>query len=256
VRTVCATCAAHYPEGQVPGVCLICADERQYLPPGGQRWVSRSEPRALSVQELEPGLHRLTVAPQVGIGQQGYVLSTPDGAVLWDAPGWLDADAVAQVAALGRVRAVACSHPHFYGAMGDWAEALDAPVLVAQQDLAWVTAPTPRLLPWSGTSQVLPGVTLVRCGGHFPGSAVLHRDGLLLTGDTVMVVPSAGWVSFMYSYPNYLPLSVAEVDALVAALEPLAYDRLYGGFGEVREDAKGAVRRSAARYRARLGSPA
>ena len=51
-------------------------------------------------------------------------------------------------------------------------------------------------------------ITLIRCGGHFPGSTVLHwakgadGKGVLLTGDTIMVVSDRRYVTFMYSYPN------------------------------------------------------
>ena len=59
---------------------------------------------------------------------------------------------------------------------------------------------------------VLPGVTLARIGGHFDGAAVLHwaagseGRGALLTGDTITVVQDREWVSFMWSYPNLIPL--------------------------------------------------
>src|SRR6202035_4547748 len=59
----------------------------------------------------------------------------------------------------------------------------------------------------------LPGVTLVQCGGHFPGSAVVHwasgaeGRGVLLSGDTIFVTPGEDRVSFVWSAPNRLPLS-------------------------------------------------
>ena len=57
---VCATCGAHYPgETMAPGVCRICADERQYVPPGGQRWLSLRElvsSRSNRIEEVEPEL--------------------------------------------------------------------------------------------------------------------------------------------------------------------------------------------------------
>jgi hypothetical protein len=68
--TICATCGVEHARPQ--GVCAICADERQYLPPGGQRWVTFAElDRAghrAHARELEPGLLAITVAPRVGIG--------------------------------------------------------------------------------------------------------------------------------------------------------------------------------------------
>ena len=71
--------------------------------------------------------------------------------------------------------------------------------------------------------EILPGVTLLRLGGHFPGSAVLHwtggdglsHHGLLFSGDTVQVVLDQGWVTFMDSFPNFIPLPAAEVRTMI-----------------------------------------
>jgi len=54
----------------------------------------------------------------------------------------------------------------------------------------------------------------------------------------------------MYSYPNLIPLNANAVKHIVEAVEPYAFDRLYGGWWDsiVRRDAKAAVKRSAERY--------
>ena len=93
-------------------------------------------------------------------------------------------------------------------------------------------------------------------GGHFPGAQVLHwagagdGQGALLCGDILQVVPDRRFVSFMYSYPNYIPLSAASVRRMVETLEPWPFERIYGAFMDavVRADGKAAVRRSAERY--------
>ena len=103
---------------------------------------------------------------------------------------------------------------------------------------------------------MLPGVTLVQCGGHFPGSAVLHwadgadGRGVLLSGDTIFVTPGEDRVTFVWSAPNRLPLSEAAVRGVWEAVRPLAFDRIYGGWWTpvLRSDAWETVRRSAARY--------
>ena len=114
---------------------------------------------------------------------------------------------------------------------------------------------------WDGEAhELLPGLTIVRCGGHFPGSSALHwaagagGAGALLTGDTIMVVSDTRYVSFMYSYPNLIPLNASTVRGIVAAVEPYAFDRLYSSWGgkAIAEDAKAAVRRSAQRYIAHI----
>lgn len=247
---VCATCGAHYPAADRPEVCRVCADDRQYVPPGGQVW---TDPAALAaahrlvVSDVEPGVRQVTAEPKLAIGQRGYVVADRGGAVLWDPPAVVDARG------LGDVVAVAMSHPHYFGAMAAWAEALDVPVWVAEQDLAWVTESSERIVAWRGEHEVAPGLVLVRCGGHFPGSAVLWWDGgALFTGDTIQVVPGADRASFMYSYPNYLPLAPAVVEAVVAAATRRPFTRAYGAFGEITDDAEAAVHRSAARYLACL----
>ena len=108
----------------------------------------------------------------------------------------------------------------------------------------------------SDAHELLPGLTVLRCGGHFPGSSVLHwaagagGKGVLFTADTIMVVADRRYVTFMYSYPNYIPLPAATVRQMLALLEPYPFEQLYGAwFGAmVWGGAKEAVRRSAERY--------
>jgi hypothetical protein len=73
---------------------------------------------------------------------------------------------------------------------------------------------------------------------------------VLLVGDILTVVSDRRYVSFMYSYPNLIPLPAAKVAHIAAAVEPYAFDRLYGAWWErvVAADGKAAVRRSAERY--------
>ncbi len=62
-------------------------------------------------------------------------------------------------------------------------------VLLPEVDQEWVTRHSPQLEFWQGhTRQLLPGLDLIRLGGHFPGSSVLlwrqgcEGRGLMLTG--------------------------------------------------------------------------
>jgi hypothetical protein len=69
-----------------------------------------------------------------------------------------------------------------------------------------------------------------------------------------MVVSDRRWVTFMYSYPNVIPLNEPAVRRLVAAVEPYRFDRIYGSWpgSIVQSDAKAAVHRSAERYIAHI----
>jgi hypothetical protein len=58
------------------------------------------------------------------------------------------------------------------------------------------------------------------------------------------------WVTFLYSYPNMIPLGARAVREIVARQEPLRFDRLYGAFPgkTIVSGAKEVIRRSAERY--------
>lgn len=259
---ICATCGNQYADTpEPPDGCAICLDERQYVGEGGQRWTSLAELAAAGhrteVRELEPGLYGIDVEPQFGIGQRALLVRTDAGNVLWDIPGFIDDAAIERVRELGGLAAVTASHPHFYGVLIEWSHAFgNAPVLLPAADLHWLRRPDPAVQPWQGVKQVLPGVTLVQCGGHFPGSAVLHWQhgaggkGVLLTGDTIGVVADSRFVSFMRSFPNYIPLPERDIDRILTALAPYEYDRIYSGPWPrvVDRDAKAAVAGSARRY--------
>jgi len=239
----------------------VCADERQWVPPGGQRWTTLGE-RATAghrsdVRTVEAGLTGIGADPPVAIGQRSLLVSGDAGNVLWDPCGFLDDAAVAAVRSLGGLRFVTASHPHFYGAIASWAQEFDAEILVPVDDVHWLRAdPQARVRLWSGVLEVLPSVTLIQCGGHFPGSAVLHwaagasGRGVLLSGDTIFVAPGEDRVTFVWSAPNRLPLSAAAVRGVVAAVEPYRFDRIYGGWWApvLRSGAWETVRRSALRY--------
>jgi glyoxylase-like metal-dependent hydrolase (beta-lactamase superfamily II) len=160
------------------------------------------------------------------------------------------------VRAAGGIRVVTASHPHMYGAMVEWSRALGAEIVLAEADAGWLMRPEAPVRRWAGTAAVLPGVTLVQCGGHFPGSAVLHwaggaeGRGVLLCGDTLFVTPGEDRLTFVYSAPNRLPLSERAVRAVVDALAPYAFDRVYGGWWTpvLRGNARAVLDRSARRY--------
>ena len=259
---ICTTCGVGYAETEVPReVCLICADERQYPNANGQGWTTLEELQADHVnewREVEPGLTGLASKPQVAIGQRALIIERSDGGVMWDCTPVITDEALAMLEARGGVRAIAISHPHFYSTMVDWSRALGGvPIYLHADNRDYVMRPDPAIEYWGGeTLEVAPGITLIRTGGHFAGSTVLHWSdgadgrGVLLTGDSIMVVPDTRWVSFMYSYPNLIPLNARAVDRIVRAVKPFAYDRIYSGWWDrvVTQDAKAAVQRSAERY--------
>lgn len=257
----CRTCGVeHGRTVEPPASCAICADERQYLPAGGQAWVSleelQGEAHRLVIEAFEDGLWGLSVEPEVGIGQTALLVRTDAGNLLWDLPGYLDADAVEQVEKLGGVAAIVASHPHMYGLQLEWSAAFeDAQVWISAKDAGWLARTGAAIRIWDQPFEVLPGIALSQPGGHFPGSAVAHWSGaadgagVLLSGDTIATTPAAGWVSFLRSYPTKIPLSAAVIARIAETVAVRPFERLYDNFGgRVDENADQAVQRSAERY--------
>jgi len=262
---ICVTCGTQFPPTSAPPAhCPVCEDERQYIGHNGQQWTTLDALRQShknSLRPHEPNLTGIGTEPRFAIGQRALLVQTAAGNLLWDCLTLLDDETITQVKALGGVRAIAISHPHYYSSMVEWSHTFDAPIYLHEAERAWVMRPDPGVRFWEGETQALwAGMTLIRCGGHFTGGQVLHwpsgadGKGVLLTGDIIQVVSDRRWVSFMYSYPNLIPLAAAKVQQIVDAVQPYAFDRIYGAWWEtiVQEDAKAAVIKSAARYIGRL----
>jgi glyoxylase-like metal-dependent hydrolase (beta-lactamase superfamily II) len=218
----------------------------------------------IELRELESHLLGVGVTPSLGIGQRALLVQTAEGNILWDCVGYIDDAAVAAIRARGGIAGIAFSHPHFYGAMVEWSQAFGgAPIYIPAADREWVQRDDPAIVTWSGTMKKLAsGVTLVRCGGHFDGSAVLHWSdgadgrGALLVGDTITVVPDVRFVSFMRSYPNLIPLPADAIRQIVDRVRPYRFDRIYGGWWDrvTRSGGIGAIERSAERYLSWIGA--
>jgi len=254
---VCNACGTQYPPSeQPPGACPICEDPRQYVPSdAGQVWLSWDDVLGAHTADIrdDHGILGIGCAPELGIGQRALLVKSAAGNVLWDCIPYLDAAIVQRLAGEGGLAAIAVSHPHFYTAMVEWAHAFGCPIWLHEAERKWVMRPDPLVRFWSGETQPLGGgLTLVRCGGHFEGAQVLHwqERRALLAGDVVMVVPDRRYVSFMYSYPNLIPLPPSRVQAIGAALEPFRFDTIHGGWWDrvIEADASTVVRRSAERY--------
>jgi glyoxylase-like metal-dependent hydrolase (beta-lactamase superfamily II) len=261
---LCVTCGTQYPpSASAPKHCPICEDDRQYVNPHGQQWTTLAAERGQRrnvFAELAPGVTTIATEPKLGIGERAYLLQTPGGNVLWDCVAYLDEATIAEVRARGGIAAIAISHPHFYTTMGEWSKAFgDAPIYLHRENAPWVMSPDAAISYWEReTYELAPEVTLLHCGGHFPGSTALHwagaenGRGALFTGDTISVAADRRYVTFMYSFPNSIPLSERAVRAIAAAVEPYPFTALYDGWDTVAGDAKESVRRSAARYIAHL----
>jgi hypothetical protein len=269
-RFICVTCGVQYPDAATPPErCPICDEERQYVGWNGQQWTTLAAMRAdgyrNQIREEEPGLWSIQTTPAFAINQRAFLVQTLEGNLLWDCVTFIDEATIDSVRRLGGIRAIAVSHPHYYSSIVEWSEAFDgAPIFIHAADEPWVVHRSPSLCLFpEETKALFGGITLVRLGGHFEGGIVAHWPagaagrGVVLSGDIIQVVMDRRWVSFMYSYPNLIPLSEGEVRRLVERIRPFHYDRIWGAFAgrQVLDDAANAVERSAQRYLERLRAP-
>ncbi|WP_010215016.1 MBL fold metallo-hydrolase [Sphingomonas sp. PAMC 26621] len=255
---LCSACGTSYASlAAPPQRCEICNDERQFVPVKGQRWTTEQDlhrDHANTWRQIAPNVLSIQTEPRFAIGQRAFLITTPNGNILWDCLACLDAATVTLVRKLGGINAIAISHPHYYTTMQDWASAFDATIFLHADDRQWVMRDSPHIRFWSGESlSIVQDVSVVRLGGHFAGGTVLHCSqdrGVIFAGDIVQVSPGADRVSFMWSYPNLLPLPAAKVVDIAARLDAYDFDRVYGAFAgqDIGHDAKKVVAQSAAHY--------
>ena len=255
---LCKTCGTSYEvPGSHPQHCDICTDERQYVPASGQEWLdvdALHRSHANKWRQHDDALLSLRTVPDFAIDQRAFILLTPEGNILWDCIANLDDATKKLITALGGLKAIAISHPHYYTTMQDWAEAFNAPIYLHASDRRWVMRDSPHIAFWEGDTLALASdIKIMRLGGHFAGGSILHwaRDGgIVLSGDIVQGTPGADAVSFMWSYPNMLPLPASAVADITRRLGAVTFNRLYGAFEgkDILQNADEIVRRSGEKY--------
>jgi hypothetical protein len=263
---ICTACGTEYaPSAAPPSQCPVCEEERQYVPPAGQSWTTvetLAGSRRNAFHEHEPGIIGIGTEPSFAIGQRAILVLTPHGNVLWDCISLIDEATIEVIKGLGGLAAIAISHPHFYTSMNRWSAAFGgAPVYIHEDDRDWIRQPDPAIRCWSGeTMKLLPDTTLIRCGGHFPGAAVLHWSkgadgaGIVCSGDTMTVTADRKFLTFMRSYPNLIPLPPKAIRKISDAMQPFAFERIYGHYFDrvIASGAKPAFTRSIDRYLAAI----
>ncbi|KAM7188731.1 putative metallo-beta-lactamase family protein [Naviculisporaceae sp. PSN 640] len=274
---ICTTCGTQFFEDSMTE-CKICDDPRQYVPPSGQSFTTLAEIRSKHKNTFTPynnEIISITTNPKFAIGQRAILIRTSGGKnVLWDCITLLDEDTIKKVNELGGIDAIVISHPHYYSTHLEWARAFDCPVYIAADDREWLARTDEKrqvLVNEIETDLVIggleTGVKVLKLGGHFPGSLVLLYKTHLFIADTLMTTPSgiANWsvnaagqprsrpeeansFSFMWSIPNYIPLSADEIVRMWGILEKHEFTSTHGAFvGHEIEDknVKGRVLKSA-----------
>ncbi|KAI0102714.1 beta-lactamase-like protein [Nemania sp. FL0031] len=256
---VCKTCGTQFPTDDKRKVttCLICDDPRQYVPPSGQSFVSLDALRSsghknvFTPMPVDPErLIAINSQPKVAIGQRAILVRTPHGNLLWDCVTLLDRETIARVHDLGGLKAIVISHPHYYSTHLEWARAFDCPVYLATEDREWLTQHDAKQQVFiTETETDVFGTKVLKLGGHFPGSLVMLFEDKLLIADTFFATPSGlgNWhvdalgaererprgmssFSFMWSYPNMIPLGPDALQQMWAVLKKYEFSSTHGAF--------------------------
>ncbi|KLT42614.1 hypothetical protein CC85DRAFT_307982 [Cutaneotrichosporon oleaginosum] len=268
---VCATCGTQF-SSTPDGICPCCEDERQWYPVTGQEWTSlaelaQSRKHSLKVDTEDERIAFIECEPPFAINQTPILINTHGGHYIWDCQAPFTPALAGYLSSLQpALKAIAISHPHFYSTSLVWARALNVPLYICETDKEWFVRRgdiqhTDEVRFWTGRETLGPGVTLVQCGGHFPGSSILHWDrgaepgggpktGLILVADTMMVRMDRRGFTFMWSYPNMIPLRPADAVGVVAAIDDLEYGAASSTWPNrmIRRDAKVYAHRSIERY--------
>lgn len=168
--TLCKACGTSYEFSENPPQhCPICEDERQFVPVGGQQWIALNKLTASHSnkwQQHNSALFSIRTIPGFAINQRAFLLRTPQGNILWDCIANLDEATKTLVSALGGLKAIAISHPHYYSCMQDWAAEFKAPIYLHGDDRQWVMRDSPWITFWEGDSlQLTADASLIRLGG-------------------------------------------------------------------------------------------
>ena len=259
MEKVCFTCGTLYPPHYISNECIICNEERQYVPETGQKWITQDNLLASyknSIKRINDRLFQIEIEPRFAIGQRAFLVLSENGNILWDCIPLLDNKTIDFINSKGGLKAIAFSHPHYYSNMHDWAKTFDCPVYIHQSDEQHIVYKSTNIRLWEGEEMPLwDDLKLVNIGGHFEGSSVLMVSGLtekgvMLCGDTMYQSPSKKHFAIMYSYPNRMPLPISEIKRIKDRLLKLDFDTVYGfyGYQNLEGSAKEVLENSFNRY--------
>ncbi|MBT2590281.1 hypothetical protein J7E50_08640 [Pedobacter sp. ISL-68] len=257
---LCTACGTQYaPDRRLPEFCPICEDDRQYIPPTGQGWIGMDrlkEKYTVNITSLNESLYCLKVQPDFALANRALLVNTPEGNLLWDCISLLDEQTAGFINAMGGLKAIVISHPHYYTSMNEWAREFGCPIYIHSEDRRWPVYPTGNIRFWEGHEFSLwDGIRIVHTGGHFPGSCILHVPGMseggsVLCGDSLYVSRSRKHLAVMYSYPNQILLGRDEFHVFFERTADLEFDTVYGAFDnqEIKGNAMQIFRNSMLNY--------
>lgn len=259
-KNICTACGTQFPPNiDLPELCPICNDPRQFIPDKGQSWTNPgelSDNYSILIKKLNDNLYELRMTPSFAIGQRALLILTPGGNILWDCIALLNEPTIAFIKSKGGLKAIAFSHPHYYSTMNNWADVFDCPIYIHQNDEEWIFSKGDHIRLWQGTENKLwDGIRIIHVGGHFPGSSILlvpflSPDGAVLCGDTLAISPNKQHVSVMYSYPNRVPLPLQEMQRIKRLMQSIPFDAMFGyaSFQDIYSGARQLLKDSLEKY--------
>ncbi|KAI0014977.1 beta-lactamase-like protein [Xylariomycetidae sp. FL0641] len=259
---VCTACGTQFPtvERSEVKTCFICDDPRQFTPPSGQSFTTLDALRSSHRNTFHPlsdddRFISVVTEPKVAIGQRAVIIKTPKGNVMWDCITLLDDDTIKIINAMGGLKAIVISHPHYYTTHVEWGRAFNCPVYVAEEDKVWLAqksahqsfiTETETDIQLGGNAS---GVKALKLGGHFPGSLVALYEKRLFIADTLVTTPAGmgSWktdaegnardrpkgmnsYSFLWSIPNMIPLAPDELERMWSILKRHEFTSTHGAF--------------------------
>lgn len=263
---ICTACGTQFPtaDRQSLKTCFICDDPRQFTPPTGQSFTTLSSIQSSDHHNIwtpfldDENFISITTQPKVAIGQRCILIKTPQGNVLWDCITLLDEGTITKIRALGGLKAVVISHPHYYTTHLLWARTFNCPVYISTEDRQWLAQTSSSHQIFLKETEVETelkidhvgtGLMMLKLGGHFPGSLVVLYKSRLLVADTLVSTPSglsnfsvdalgiprerpAGMNSyvFMWSIPNMIPLPPKELTRMWGVLRKYGWRSTHGAF--------------------------
>ncbi len=236
----CTTCGTQFIDTKhTSGNCPVCSNDRQYLPAKGQAWTKMEELRSNYTNlftRISDNLYEIITLPKFAIGQKAFLILSPNGNILWDCISLLNEATVEFIKSKGGLKAIVISHPHYYSSINDWAETFNCPIYIHQNDEEFIYTKGSRISLWKGAEiELWDGIKIKNIGGHFPGSSLLivpyiSAKGTIFCGDTFYISPSKTHVSVMYSYPNFIPVSLSEIKRINESMINIPFDTLIGAF--------------------------
>ncbi len=107
-KSICVTCGTQFPPYEaLPELCPICNDDRQYINPNGQTWISADElnnTHDVKITKTNENLYSLKVIPDFAITQRAFLIISPQGNILWDCIPLLNNEVVAFIKSMGGLK--------------------------------------------------------------------------------------------------------------------------------------------------------